>query len=285
MLDLSDLATVKRLLSKNDFKFSKSLGQNFLVNASVCPRMAQAAFESGGGEGVIEIGAGIGVLSRELAKLFKKVVSFEVDKALLPVLSETLADFENIEIINSDVMKADLCSLIAERFEDMDVCVCANLPYYITSPIIMHLLESRLPLKSLTVMVQKEAADRLCAEVGSRSAGAVTVAVNYYASAKKLFGVSRHSFVPSPKVDSSVIQLAIRDEPPVFVDDEKKFFRLVRAAFCQRRKTAANSISAGLSLQKDKVEEALEKVGFDLNIRAEKFSLDDFSAVYKNLEY
>ncbi len=280
MHELSDMATIRALLNKNGFKFSKSLGQNFLVNPSVCPRMAQAAFESGG-DGVIEIGAGIGVLTCELAKRFKKIVSFEIDKTLLPVLSETLADFNNIEIINADVLKTDLDKLIADEFACMDVCVCANLPYYITSPIIMFLLENRLPLKSITVMVQKEAADRLCAEPGNRDAGAVTLAVSYYAEAKKLFQVSKGSFVPSPKVDSSVIQLTVRDKPPVNVDDEKDFFRLVRAAFGQRRKTAVNSISAGLAIPKGDVEKALIAAGFDLNVRAESFTLEDFAEVYK----
>jgi len=284
MYNLSDMATIRELLSKNDFRFSKSLGQNFLVNSSVCPRMAEAAFDSCGG-GVIEIGAGVGVLTCELAKRFKKVLSFEIDKTLLPVLSQTLADFDNIEIINEDVLKTDLNELIYRKMSGMDVCVCANLPYYITSPVIMYLLESRLPLKSITVMVQKEAADRLCAEVGSRSAGAVTAAVNYYATAEKLFSVSKGSFVPSPKVDSSVIRLIIRDKPPICVDDEKKFFRLVRAAFGQRRKTAANSISAGLSIPKGDVEKALAAACFDLNIRAESFTLEEFSALYNELNY
>ena len=285
MYELSDMATIRALLSKNGFKFSKSLGQNFLVNPSVCPRMAQAAFESGGVEGVIEIGAGIGVLTCELAKRFKKVVTFEIDKALLPVLSETLADFDNIEVINADVLKTDLNGLINEEFSGMDVCVCANLPYYITSPIIMYLLESRLPLQSITVMVQKEAAERLCAEPGNRDAGAVTAAVSYFAKAEKLFHVSKGSFVPSPKVDSSVIRLTVRDKPPIDVDDERKFFRLVRAAFGQRRKTAANSISAGLNILKSDVEKALTAAGFDPAVRAESFTLEDFAAVYKNLDF
>lgn len=284
MYNLSDMATIRELLSKNGFRFSKSLGQNFLINPSVCPRMADAAFETCKG-GVIEIGAGIGVLTCELAKRFFKVLSFEIDKTLLPVLSETLSDFGNIEIINEDVLKTDLNELINSKMAGMDVCVCANLPYYITSPVIMCLLESRLPLKSITVMVQKEAADRLCADVGSRNAGVVTAAVNYYATVEKLFPVSKGSFVPSPKVDSSVIRLVIRDKPPVCVDDETKFFRLVRAAFGQRRKTAANSISAGLSIPKNEVEKALSAAGFDLNIRAESFTLEDFSALYNNLNF
>ena len=189
MYNLTDIGTVKDILGRHGFHFSKSLGQNFIVNPSVCPRMAE---ESGIDEncGVIEIGAGIGVLTAELAKRAKKVVVIEIDTKLLPILDETLKDFDNIEIINQDVLKTDLAALIKEKFDGMPVYVCANLPYYITSPVIMALLESRLPIEAITVMVQKEAAQRLCAPVGSRLSGAVTVAVDYYAEAKKLFDVS-----------------------------------------------------------------------------------------------
>ena len=205
MYNLTDIGTIKDILGRHGFHFSKALGQNFIVNPSVCPRMAE---ESGIDEncGVIEIGAGIGVLTAELAKRAKKVVCVELDTRLLPILAETLADFDNIEIINQDVLKTDLAALIKEKFEGMPVYVCANLPYYITSPVIMTLLESRLPIEAITVMVQKEAAQRLCAAVGSRLSGAVTVAVDYYAKAEKLFDVSAGSFMPAPKVDSCVIR-------------------------------------------------------------------------------
>ena len=205
MQDLSNINTIKEILSAHGFTFSKSLGQNFLINPTVCPRMAEAC---GADEntGVIEIGAGIGVLTAELAKRAKKVVSLELDTRLIPVLAGTLEDFDNVEVLNADVLKTDLHELIASRFAGMRVVVCANLPYYITSPVIMYLLESRIPIDAVTVMVQKEAAARLCAPVGSRDAGAVTVAVNYYADAKKLFDVSAGSFMPAPKVDSSVIR-------------------------------------------------------------------------------
>lgn len=282
MKNLSNINTIKDVLSRNGFSFSKSLGQNFLINPTVCPKMA----EMGGadsGVGVIEIGAGIGVLTAELAQLADKVVSIEIDKRLMPVLNETLEDFDNIEIVNADVMDIDLHSLIKEKFEGLDVVVCANLPYYITSPIIMMLLESKLPIKSITVMVQKEAADRLCAQVGSREAGAVTVAVNYYAQAYKLFDVPRGSFMPSPNVDSKVIKLDVRETPEITVDDESKFFKMVKAAFAQRRKTALNSISSGLSMQKSKVGEALEKSGLPLNIRAEKLTMEQLATLSNNL--
>ncbi|MBQ5824267.1 MAG: 16S rRNA (adenine(1518)-N(6)/adenine(1519)-N(6))-dimethyltransferase RsmA [Clostridia bacterium] len=278
MKNLSDISVVKDLLSRHGFKFSKALGQNFLINPTVCPRMADAC---GADEntGVIEVGPGFGVLTAELAKKAKKVVSIELDERLLPVLDETLADFDNVEIINSDVLKVDLHKLIEEKFSGMKVAVCANLPYYITSPVIMHLLESRLPVENITVMVQKEAAQRLCAPVGSRDAGAVTVAVDYYADAQKMFDVSAGSFMPAPKVDSSVIRLNVRKDPPIELCDEKMFFRMVKAVFAQRRKTAANSISAGMALPKDVVYQAIEAAGYSENVRAESFTLNELAAL------
>ena len=275
MKNLSDINVIKDVMSRHGFSFSKALGQNFIVDPTVCPRIA----EMGGCDentGVIEIGAGVGVLTAELAKRAKKVVCVELDKRLLPVLDETLADFDNIEIINDDILKTDLHKLIEEKFGGMRVVVCANLPYYITSPVIMLLLESKLPIDSVTVMVQKEAGDRLCAEVGSRDAGAVTAAVNFYAEAEKLFNVSRGCFMPSPKVDSMVIKLNLRKEPLMELNDEDKFFRLIKAAFGQRRKTAVNSISSGMGLPKDRVAMALEEAGFAPDVRAEKFSMEDF---------
>lgn len=282
MKNLSDANVIKDIMTRHGFSFSKSLGQNFIIDPTVCPRIAE---ESGIDKdmGVIEIGSGIGVLTAELAKRAAKVVCIELDKRLLPVLDETLSEFDNVTVINADVLKVDLHKIIEEQFGSMKVAVCANLPYYITSPIIMMLLESHLPIESITVMVQREAADRLCAEVGSRDAGAVTVAVDYYAKAEKLFNVSRGAFMPSPNVDSSVIKLELRDEPPVKVDDEKKFFRLVKSAFGQRRKTASNSISSGMGIPKDQVISALERAGFDKSVRAESFTMEDFLKVSNEL--
>ena len=278
MQNLSDISVVKDLLNRHGFKFSKALGQNFLINPTVCPRMADAC---GADEntGVIEVGPGFGVLTAELAKKAKKVVSIELDERLLPVLDETLAEFDNVEVINSDVLKVDLHKLIEEKFGGMKVAVCANLPYYITSPVIMHLLESKLPVENITVMVQKEAAQRLCAPVGSRDAGAVTVAVDYYADAEKIFDVSAGSFMPAPKVDSSVIRLNVRKQPPIELNDEKLFFRMVKAVFAQRRKTAANSISSGMSLSKETVYKAIEAAGYSENVRAESFTLDELATL------
>ncbi len=276
MYNLTDIGTIKDILARHGFHFSKALGQNFIVNPSVCPRMAD---ESGIDEtcGVIEIGAGIGVLTAELAKRAKKVVVIEIDTKLLPILDETLKDFDNIEIINQDVLKTDLAALIKEKFDGMPVYVCANLPYYITSPVIMTLLESRLPIEAVTVMVQKEAAQRLCAPVGSRLSGAVTVAVDYYAEAQKLFDVSAGSFMPAPKVDSCVIRMDIRKEPEIEISDEKLFFRMVHAAFGQRRKTAANSISAGSGIPKDIVIKAIEECGFEPSVRAEGLNMAELA--------
>jgi len=281
-MNLSDLSTIKSVLSRHGFSFAKSLGQNFLINPDVCPRMAEES-GAGAGTGVLEVGPGIGVLTAELAKRAEKVVSVELDRRLLPVLRETLADFSNVKVVNGDVMKLDLKQLISEEFSGMDVMVCANLPYYITSPVIMKLLEERLPVKSITVMVQKEAAERLCAAPGTRACGAVSAAVRYFAEPEVLFGVDRSSFVPQPNVDSTVIRLTVREEPPVAIRSEKQFFALVRAAFGQRRKTVLNSVSAGLSLGREVVTAALERAGIVQNARAEQLTMEQLAALSNEL--
>ena len=279
---LSDIGTIKEILSRYGFSFSKSLVQNFLVNPSVCPKMA----ELGGakkGVGVIEIGPGIGVLTYELALRADKVVSIELDKRLLPVLDDTLAEFDNVKIINADVLKTDLRRLIEEEFPGMDVVVCANLPYYITSPVIMKLLEERLPIKSITVMVQKEAAQRLCAPLGTREAGAVTAAVNYYANAELLFSVSPGSFMPPPKVSSAVIRLDIRETPQISVDNEKMLFRVIKAAFAQRRKTLLNTLSNSLGIGKEQISRALDASGVSTAARAEQLTAEEFARIANEL--
>ena len=278
MGDLWRPATIKEVLGRHGFRFSKALGQNFLIDPRVCPRMAA---ESGAAEcaGAIEVGPGLGVLTYELAQVAKKVVAIELDQRLFPVLGETLADCPNVELVQGDVLKLDLHALIQEKFGGQEVCVCANLPYYITSPVIMGLLEGGLPLKSITVMVQKEAAERICAQPGQRACGAVSVSVHYHSQPQVLFGVSRGSFLPRPNVDSAVIRLDLRREPPVQVADEGWFFRVSRAAFAQRRKTAANSISASLGLPKAQVEAALGAAGIPANARAEQLSLEQFAAL------
>lgn len=271
-MELSDKKSVSRILESGGFTFKKSLGQNFLIDPSVCPAMADAA--CGEDTGVIEIGPGAGVLTAELAKRAKRVVSIELDERLRQVLAKTLADFDNVKLIFADVMKTDLSAVIKENFSDCGrVTVCANLPYYITSPVIMSLLESRLPVESITVMVQKEAAQRLCAEVGSRDAGAVTAAVKYYAESEILFEVPKTSFMPPPKVDSAVIQLKILEKPPVETKDEEFFFKFVKSCFAQRRKTLVNTVSSTLGIDKETLRGALADIGLEPTVRGEALTL------------
>jgi len=280
--DLSNKKTIDKLLSEVGFTFKKSLGQNFLTDPSVCPAMANAAADSD--TGVIEIGPGIGVLTVELAEIAKKVIAVELDERLRPILAKTLEDYPNASVIFSDVLKLDLNKLIEDEFADCKrVAICANLPYYITSPIIMSLLESRLPIESITVMVQKEAAERLCAEIPGRAVGAVTLAAAFYAEGEMLFGVPRGSFTPSPNVDSAVIQFKVRQTPAAKVRDEKTLFRLIRGAFEHRRKTLVNSVSAAGVVSKQALTDALVKLEIPLTVRAEQLSLEQFAALADEL--
>ena len=276
--ELTNISYIKDLCQRYGFALQKSYGQNFIVNSGICPKIAEHA-EVDENCGVIEIGTGIGVLTKELALRAKKVVAIEIDTKLLPLLEETLGDFDNIKIINKDVLEVDLNALIREEFGDMPVMVCANLPYYITSPIIMKLLEDRLPIENITVMVQKEAAQRICAKEGSRDAGAISLAVNYYAEPTVCFNVSPGSFFPPPKVTSSVIRLDVNKEPKVKPNSEKNMFRLIRAAFTQRRKTFVNSTSATLGISKASIEAALEQIGENPMVRPEKLTLEQFAAL------
>lgn len=282
MENLSNIGTIKDILKRHNFTFSKTLGQNFLVNPSVCPRIAEMG-NARKGFGIIEIGTGIGVLTNELAKRADKVVAIEIDSRLLPVLEETLAEYDNVKIINDDVMNVDLHKLISEEFAGLEVAVCANLPYYITSPIIMMLLEQRLPIRSVTVMVQKEAGARLCAPMASRDMGAVTVAVNYFSEPEILFNVSRGSFMPSPNVDSCVVRFNIKDHTPEGVSDEAFFFRIARAAFSQRRKTLANSVSSGMNADKQKTLSAIRAAGLSENVRPEQLTMEQLIAFSNEL--
>ena len=277
MPELSNINVVREILSRHGFHFSKALGQNFIVDPDVCPHIAE---ESGVNKEMcaLEIGPGVGVLTKELAKWAKKVLAVEIDSALPPVLAETLGEFDNVTVLNADVLKIDVEKTAREYFGDCPFVVCANLPYYITSPILMKLLEEGCGAESITVMVQKEAAVRITAKPGTRDCGALTAAIHYYSEPEKLFDVGRNSFVPAPKVDSSVIRLRIRKEPPVSVPDEKYFFRVIKASFGQRRKTLANSVSGGLGFTKDEVFSALEKCSLAPTARAEELSLSDFAA-------
>lgn len=277
-MNLADTGTIRALLGRHGFQFSKKLGQNFLINPSVCPRMADAC-GAGPGVGVLEIGPGIGVLTAELAKRAQKVAAIELDSRLLPVLAETLAGCGNVHIVQGDVLKLDLPLLLQREFPGLRVAVCANLPYYITSPVMMKLLSEKLPVESLTVMVQKEAGARLCAKPGERACGAVSAAVWYYAQPAQLFPVGRGSFLPSPNVDSAVIQLRVRPAPPVALRSEAFFFRVVRACFSQRRKACANALSGGLGIAKAAAAAALEAAGAAPGVRAEALTLEQLAAL------
>ena len=284
MNNLTDIKYVRELLQRHGFSFSKGLGQNFLINPSVCPKIAELG-NAREGFGILEIGTGIGTLTAELAKRADKVVAIEIDGRLLPVLEETLSDFDNIKVINDDIMKVNLKQIIEDEFAGLKLAVCANLPYYLTSPIIMMLLENNLPIESITVMVQKEAAQRLCAQVGTRMSGAITVAVNYYGNAESLFNVSRGSFMPAPNVDSAVIRITINREKRILdAEDEKFFFSIVRAAFSQRRKTLANSVSSMLGIPKENIYHALNELDINESIRAEQMSMENMLALSKRLK-
>ena len=277
---LTDLSVIRDLCARYDFSLSKGFGQNFIINPGVCPRIAEAS-GIGPGWGALEIGPGIGVLTEQLARRADKVVSVEVDTRLQPLLAETMAGHPNFKLVLGDVLKVDLAALLKAEFPGMPVAVCANLPYYITSPILMRLLEERLPIRSITVMVQKEAAQRLCAAPGTRQAGAISYAVAYYAAPELLFTVQPGSFYPAPKVTSAVIRLTLHDTPPVQPanGDERGLFRLIRAAFSQRRKTAANAVAAGLGLPKPRVTAALQAAGLDARLRPEQLTLADCCAL------
>lgn len=283
MKNLTDIGQVRAALERNGIKLSKGMGQNFLVNPSVCPRMAeQAGIDDR--TGVLEIGPGIGVLTVELAKRARKVVAVELDTRLEKLLGENLSPYPNAEVVWGDVMEIDLPALFRDKFAGCDkIAVCANLPYYITSPIIMMLLESRLPIESITVMVQKEAADRMCAKVGSRASGAVTVAVWYYSEPEILFKVSAGSFLPPPKVDSAVMRLAVRSQPQYDVGDEERFRALIKAGFSQRRKTLINAVSSDRRFSKDAIASALEAMGIEQNARIEQLTMEQLAELARRM--
>ncbi len=275
-MELTNIGTVREILGKHGFSFSKGLGQNFIINPDICPKIAEYG-NAKSGFGILEVGTGIGVLTKELAKRADKVSAVEIDTRLLPILDETLKDFDNVKIYNEDVMKADLLGIIERDFAGIRAAVCANLPYYITSPVIMLLLESHLPIDSITVMVQKEAAQRLCAKVGTRDSGAITVGVNYYGTVRKLFDVSRGSFMPAPNVDSAVIRIDIDKEPRLTGEDEKFFFSVVKAGFSQRRKTMANSLASQLGADKETVYDVLREMGISESVRIEALSMEQLT--------
>ena len=275
-MELTNIGVIKELFERHGFSFTKSLGQNFLVNPSVCPRIAEMG---GARSGVcaLEIGTGVGVLTKELAKRCSKVVAVEIDTSLKPILEETLADYDNVEIVFADVMETDLAALLAEKAAGMEVVVCANLPYYITSPVIMRVLESRLPVSAMTVMVQKEAADRICARPGTRDCGAISCAVSYYSKPELLFKVGRGSFMPSPNVDSAVIRLDIKPHSGRSEQWERLMFRIIRSSFSQRRKQIANPLSGELGIPKQELSAMMEACGIKPTARAEELTLEQFA--------
>ncbi len=260
---------------ENDFKKKKKYGQNFLTSAAIPCRIAA---ESGcDGCGVIEIGPGLGILTEQLLKTAAKVVAVEIDDELIPILSEKFKDSDNFLLINEDILNSDISEIIENQFHGMEVCVCANLPYYVTTPILMKLLEGRYGFKSITVMVQREVADRLVSKKGSSDNSALTVVCSYYANVKKLFGVSAGSFSPPPKVNSAVVRFDMYQKPPA-VSDEELMFSIIRSAFSQRRKTIVNAISSAFSdvLTKSDIENAVCDAGFKPTARAEELDITDF---------
>jgi 16S rRNA (adenine1518-N6/adenine1519-N6)-dimethyltransferase len=279
-----DIATPKRtkeILEKYGFSFKKSLGQNFLIDPNILNNIVKAA-DLTGESGVIEIGPGIGALTEQSAKTADRVLAFEIDQRLIPILKETLAPYPHVKIVNEDVLKTDLHSEIGQFFsEGQDVAVVANLPYYVTTPILMKLLEEKLPVRVIVVMLQKEVAERIAAEPGSKSYGSLSIAAQYYAEAETVFTVPKTVFVPQPNVDSAILRLTRRNKPPVEVSDETFFFKLVQAAFVQRRKTLLNNLSKFFieELDKNTVQSDLESLDIDPKRRAESLSIKEFASL------
>ena len=280
-MDFISPSVIKKIASKYGFVFKKGLGQNFLSSQDVLEEIAIAAEIDD--SGVIEIGPGFGVLTNELAKRAKKVLALEIDERLIPILADTLGEYDNVKVINQDVLKTDVKKLIEEEFGGEKVSVAANLPYYITTPIITGLIEGQLPLKNLVVMVQKEVADRITAEPGSKNYGAISVLCQYYTKTELVTVVGANEFVPPPKVDSAVVKMAFRDEPAVSVKDEKLFFRTVKAAFSQRRKTLLNCLVANFPQNKEEITKIMTSVGIEPARRGETLSLEEFAKLSEAL--
>lgn len=273
---LSSHSATMDLVKKHGFKFTKSLGQNFLIDDNIVDKIVAGA-GIGPEDKIIEVGPGIGTLTREMASRAETLMAVEIDKNLIPILADTLGDYDNVKVVNEDIIKADIRGLIDENLGGGPVKLVANLPYYITTPIIMRFLEENINVTDIVVMVQKEVAERMNAQPGGKDFGALSVAVQYYCDTEIVAKVPRHLFVPQPNVDSIVIALRIRPERKYKVDDEDLYFKVVKAAFGQRRKTLLNSISSMGNLAKDQVKEALEEAGIDPKRRGETLSLDEFA--------
>ncbi|MBT2679179.1 16S rRNA (adenine(1518)-N(6)/adenine(1519)-N(6))-dimethyltransferase RsmA [Bacillus sp. ISL-35] len=278
--DIATPVRTKEILDKYGFSFKKSLGQNFLIDTNILNRIVDHA-ELTDGSGAIEIGPGIGALTEQLAKRAEKVVAFEIDQRLLPILEDTLSPYSNVKIIHSDVLKADVHAVMEQEFNQFnDVMVVANLPYYVTTPILMKLLEERLPIRGIVCMLQKEVGDRISAKPGTKEYGSLSIAVQYYTKAETVMIVPKTVFMPQPNVDSAVIRLTLHDEPLVKVKDEAFFFRVTRSSFAQRRKTILNNLTSQLpdgKLKKESIQAALQQAGVEESRRGETLTIEEFA--------
>ncbi|CAM4103939.1 16S rRNA (adenine(1518)-N(6)/adenine(1519)-N(6))-dimethyltransferase RsmA [Mesobacillus thioparans] len=278
--DIATPVRTKEILDKYGFSFKKSLGQNFLIDTNILNRIVDHA-ELTDGSGAIEIGPGIGALTEQLAKRAEKVVAFEIDQRLLPILEDTLSPYPNVKIIHSDVLKADVHAVMEQEFAQFeDVMVVANLPYYVTTPILMKLLEERLPIRGIVCMMQKEVGDRISAKPGTKEYGSLSIAVQYYTKAETVMIVPKTVFMPQPNVDSAVIRLTLHDEPPVKVTDEAFFFHVTRSSFAQRRKTILNNLTSQLpdgKQKKESIQAALQQAGVEEQRRGETLSIEEFA--------
>ena len=276
MINVCDIHIMKPLLQEHGFHFSKAKGQNFLIASWVPEQIAETVDKNCG---VLEIGPGIGTMTQYLAENAREVIAVEIDKSLIPILADTLSPYENVTVINADILEVDINKLVQEKNNGKPIKVVANLPYYITTPIIMGLFESHVPLKSITIMVQKEVADRMQVGPGTKDYGALSLAVQYYARPEVAAYVSPECFIPKPNVGSAVIKLERYEEPPVQVEDETFMFKIIRAAFNQRRKTLINGLSnaSGLPVTKEQALEALEKMELSPTIRGEALTLEQFA--------
>lgn len=286
-MNLCDVKTIKQIMAMFSINFRKEFGQNFLTNIGVVEDIADNCCDDSEST-ILEIGPGVGTLTRELAARYKRVIAIEIDNGLIPVLKYTLGDCPNVTVINADVMKVDLGELLAPYFAEGKVSVCANLPYYITTPILMKLLESGLPFEYITVMIQLEVADRLCTAPGSKDCGAITAVLNYYGKPERLFRVGAHNFLPAPKVDSAVVRIKLHEQKPYVPKSEGVLFRTIRASFEQRRKTLPNALSAGFGeIPKEKLTEIIVSCGHPADIRGEKLGIAQFvelsDAIYAEL--
>ena len=282
--DIATPARTKAILDQYKFSFKKSLGQNFLIDLNILDRIVGAASVHDE-MGVIEVGPGIGALTEQLAKRAKKVVAFEIDQRLLPVLEDTLSPYPNVKVVHSDVLKADVAKVIQEEFQGInEIMVVANLPYYVTTPILMKLLEEKLPISGIVVMIQKEVAERLGANPGTKEYGSLSIAAGYYAEADVAFTVPKTVFIPQPNVDSAILRLKIRQTPPVEVENEDFFFKIIRASFAQRRKTIHNNLVHSFGKDKKEViENALVAAQIDPKRRGETLTISEYATLSNTL--